>query len=287
MKIDRCQSDKKQNTLNAKVISTIDSHSDQWRRIVKEISFESQSIEISREEHYRCFFYQNSSNKQSESSFNRRNFRVFRRFETLLSDKTGGEMASNEDRDLVEFTIKSNMSGSEAIRRFKRSLQIVDLKVKKRKEKTSNKFSFSDEKNQLELITGAQNQTMRIHVHDERGAKLFELDDDNRTLGSYEIHSKMILQVEETNLKRAHMFDDTGDVPKYELTDEEYQTRKNTARHFLQQNKMGKYNPAAQEEHARKEKEKEQQEQLAASKINVNDRFVANFHLNFRLESFV
>ncbi len=124
----------------------------------------------------------------------------------------------------------------------------------------------------MELITGAQSQSMKIHVHDERGTKLFDLDDDMRALGSYNVQSNMILQVEETNLKRAHMFDDTGDVPKYEITNEEYQSRKDTARHFLQQNKIGKYNPTAQEEHARKEKEKEEQEQEAAKKINVNDR---------------
>lgn len=113
---------------------------------------------------------------------------------------------------------------------------------------------------------------MKIHVHDERGTKLFDLDDDTRTLGSYNVHSKMVLQVEETNLKQAHMFDDTGDVPKYELTKEEYESRKNTAKQFMQQNKIGKYNPAAQEEHARKEKEKEELEEQSAQKINVNDR---------------
>ena len=113
---------------------------------------------------------------------------------------------------------------------------------------------------------------MKIHVHDERGTKLFDLEDDNRQLGSYDVQSKMILQVEETNLKRTHMFDDTGDVPKYELTSEEYQSRKNTARQFLQENKIGKYNPTAQEEHARKEKEKEDKEQELAKKMNVNDR---------------
>ncbi|CAF0875670.1 unnamed protein product [Rotaria sordida] len=156
--------------------------------------------------------------------------------------------------DIVEFIIKSNVVSSEAIRRFKRSMRVGELK------------------NQLELITGAQSQTMKIHVHDERGIKLFDLDDDTHTLGSYNVQSKMILQVEETNLKQAHMFDDTGDVPKYELTTEEYATRKNTARQFLQEHKIGKYNPTAQEEHAKKEKEKEKREEELANKINVNDR---------------
>ncbi|CAF0951115.1 unnamed protein product [Adineta ricciae] len=156
--------------------------------------------------------------------------------------------------DMIEFTIKNNMVSSEAIRRFKRNIPIHELK------------------NQLELITGAQSQSMKVHVHDERGTKLFDIDDDSRTLGSYNVQSKMILQVEETNLKRAHMFDDTGDVPKYELTNEEYESRKNTARQFMQEHKIGKYNPTAQEEHTRKEKEKEAHEQEAASKININDR---------------
>ncbi|CAF0914964.1 unnamed protein product [Rotaria sp. Silwood1] len=156
--------------------------------------------------------------------------------------------------DMVEFTIKSNVVSSEAIRRFKRSIHIGELK------------------NQLELITGAQSQSMKIHVHDERGTKLFDLDDDTRTLGSYNVESKMVLQVEETNLKQTHMFDDTGDVPKYELTSEEYASRKNTAKQFLQEHKIGKYNPTAQEEHAKKEQEKEKHEQELANKINVNDR---------------
>ena len=113
---------------------------------------------------------------------------------------------------------------------------------------------------------------MKIHVHDERGTKLFDLDDDARTLGSYNVQSKMILQVEETNSKRTHMFDETADVPKYEITDEEYQSRQNTARHFMQQHKIGKYNPGAQEEQEKKEKEKEAKEDQCAKKINVNDR---------------
>ncbi len=124
----------------------------------------------------------------------------------------------------------------------------------------------------MELITGAQSQSMKVHVHDERGTKLFDLDDNTRVLGSYNVQSNMILQVEETNLKQAHMFDDTGDVPKYELSSEEYESRKNTARQFMQEHKIGKYNPTAQEEYARKEKEKEEHEQEAAKKINVNDR---------------
>ncbi len=124
----------------------------------------------------------------------------------------------------------------------------------------------------MELITGAQSQSMKVHVHDERGTKLFDLDDDSRTLGSYNIQSKMVLQVEETNLKQAHMFDDTEEVPKYELTSEEYESRKNTARQFMQEHKIGKYNPTAQEEYARKEKEKEEHEDKCANKINVNDR---------------
>ncbi|CAF4793416.1 unnamed protein product, partial [Rotaria magnacalcarata] len=58
---------------------------------------------------------------------------------------------------MIEFNIKSNVVSSEAIRRFKRSIHIGELK------------------NQLELITGAQSQSMKIHVHDERGTKLFDL----------------------------------------------------------------------------------------------------------------
>ena len=39
-------------------------------------------------------------------------------------------MATSDDRDLVEFTIRSNVVPSEAIRRFKRSMRVGELKVK-------------------------------------------------------------------------------------------------------------------------------------------------------------
>jgi len=35
--------------------------------------------------------------------------------------------------DMIEFTIKNNVTPSEAIRRFKRSIQIGELKVKDKK----------------------------------------------------------------------------------------------------------------------------------------------------------
>ena len=38
-------------------------------------------------------------------------------------------MASADDRDMIEFTIKSNVVTSEAIRRFKRSIRIDEMKV--------------------------------------------------------------------------------------------------------------------------------------------------------------
>jgi hypothetical protein len=37
--------------------------------------------------------------------------------------------STGDDRDLIEFTIKSNVVSSEAIRRFKRSLRIDEIKV--------------------------------------------------------------------------------------------------------------------------------------------------------------
>ena len=42
-------------------------------------------------------------------------------------------MASADDRDMIEFTIKSNVVPSEAIRRFKRSIRIDEMKVMDRR----------------------------------------------------------------------------------------------------------------------------------------------------------
>jgi len=163
-------------------------------------------------------------------------------------------MASGDERDMIEFTIKSNVVSTEAIRRFKRSMHVNELR------------------NHLELITGANAQTMKIHVKDERGTDLFDLTDNSRTLGSYDLQSKMILQIEETNENRTHLFDDAASVPKYELTQEEYASRRGTARQFLQENKIGKYNPEAEHEREQKEKQKEENEKQLSEKMKINDR---------------
>lgn len=51
-------------------------------------------------------------------------------------------MASNDDRDLVEFTIKSNVVSSEAIRRFKRSMRIDEMKVSRFDRPLAFRFRF-------------------------------------------------------------------------------------------------------------------------------------------------
>ncbi|CAF0795405.1 unnamed protein product [Didymodactylos carnosus] len=163
-------------------------------------------------------------------------------------------MASGGGADMIEFTIKSNVVSSEAIRRFKRSMPVHELR------------------NQLELITGAQASTMKIHVKDERGTELFDLNDDSRTLGSYDVHPKMVLSVEDTNDNSSHLFDDTSSVPKYELSQEEYASRQGTARQFLQENKIGRFNPEAERQKEEKEKQKEENEKRLATKIKISDR---------------
>lgn len=129
-----------------------------------------------------------------------------------------------------------------------------DLKIRKLKEK-------------LEIITGCSATTMSLEVFS--GDTLFcKMTDDDAFLGFYSLQDGMRIHVKD----KSSSYNQDETVPKFELSDDQYDSRSESLRHFLKQNKLGKYNAEElkkMEEQAEAQKAKEAE---AAANIKVGDR---------------
>lgn len=95
-----------------------------------------------------------------------------------------------------------------------------------------------------------------------------QLNDDETELGSYPIENGMRIHV----LDNFQSFISDANVEKFELTDNQYDQRRNTVRDYLKTRNLGKYNEAEMKaiEERRKQEELEQEEKAAS--INIGDR---------------
>lgn len=131
---------------------------------------------------------------------------------------------------------------------------LKDIKIRELKEK-------------LEIITGCSANTMILELYS--GDRLInKLGDDNAFLGFYSPQDGMRIHVND----KSSSYNLEENVQKFELSDEQYEGRKESLRHFLKQNKMGKYN----EEETRKMQEqaelREKKEAEMLAKINIGNR---------------
>jgi len=126
-------------------------------------------------------------------------------------------------------------------------------------------------KDNLELITGASPATMTIDVYDIQDKKLFTLSNDNAVLGEYGIEDGMRLHVTDSGSGGIN-FDDTSKVEKFEITDDEYSSKRGTVRDFLKRNKMGKYNPETIAETERLKQEQALEDEKDMERIKVGAR---------------
>ncbi|KAL3276648.1 hypothetical protein HHI36_012020 [Cryptolaemus montrouzieri] len=143
-------------------------------------------------------------------------------------------------------TSKNDISFAE--KRFPKDITVSDLKAK------------------LELITGGNCSTMQLEAYDKDNRLVCPLADDKKLIGSYPIDSGMRLHIIDKFLLKNEL--DSGDVEKFELSQEEYSKKSDSVRAFLQKNKLGQYN-----DDFRKKKEKlEAEEKDLVEKINVGSR---------------
>uniref|UniRef100_A0A182M1C2 CAP-Gly domain-containing protein n=1 Tax=Anopheles culicifacies TaxID=139723 RepID=A0A182M1C2_9DIPT len=147
-----------------------------------------------------------------------------------------------EQSDIVTINISNSQNDTVSFeRKYSRSLKIYEFKGK------------------LEPITGGNAGTMRLELYS--GDRLVsKLDDDSQPLGSFPIEDGM----------RVHVVDQfqciQENVPKFELSQEEYDKKADSLRSFLKKNKLGKYN---EDEMAKQEEERKRQEQEDRLKLDA------------------
>lgn len=106
---------------------------------------------------------------------------------------------------------------------------------------------------------------MQLEIYS--GSKLVaKIDNNEAMLGSYPIEDGMRLHVVDNITVLA------DNVEKFELTDQQYETRNDSVRSFLKRNRLGKYNEEEMKELEKKELEKKQRELERFEKINIGDR---------------
>ncbi|KAF7268843.1 tubulin-binding cofactor B [Rhynchophorus ferrugineus] len=143
-------------------------------------------------------------------------------------------------------TSKNDISFGE--KRFPKNLTISDLKAK------------------LELMTGGNCNTMCLEAYNKDNKLIGILNDNNQLLGFYPLEDGMRLHVIDDFQLRSEF--DSANVPKFELSEEEYAKRGDSVKTFLMKNKMGKYN----EEYLKKKEQQENEEKSLAENISIGSR---------------
>eukprot|EP00730_Choanoeca_flexa_P016334 TRINITY_DN7689_c0_g1_i2.p1 TRINITY_DN7689_c0_g1~~TRINITY_DN7689_c0_g1_i2.p1 ORF type:complete len:137 (+),score=1.10 TRINITY_DN7689_c0_g1_i2:96-506(+) len=110
---------------------------------------------------------------------------------------------------VLTFNVSCSTANVRSERRFEKSTSVISMKEK------------------LELVVGVPAGSMRLVVKGDDGQQVCELSDNSAMLGAYPVADYMNLHVINTDGgARVGEFDDVSQVQKYELTDEEYASKR-------------------------------------------------------------
>lgn len=119
----------------------------------------------------------------------------------------------------------------------------------------------------LEITTGGCAGTMELDLYS--GDTLLGRLTNGSLLGSYPIEDGMRLHVIDQFTQIAA---EAGDVQKFEISDQQYNTKQNTVRDFLRRNKLGKYNAEEQAKMAERAAEDQAERDRAAALCVIGSR---------------
>lgn len=152
---------------------------------------------------------------------------------------------------------------------------VVNLFVTSENASSERRFNrdilISSLKERLEPITGVPAKTMLIKLYNEHDQFIGPMDDDTKKLGFYSVNDYYRIDIEDLNpYKVKNEWTDCSKVEKFELSEEEYNKRQESVRHFLQKNKLGQYSEENQK-HLEKENDPDGYFE-EAEKIKIGDR---------------
>ncbi|XP_020642944.1 tubulin-folding cofactor B [Pogona vitticeps] len=155
---------------------------------------------------------------------------------------------------VVSVSISSTLNAFRALKRYPRGLTIAEFKCK------------------LELVVGSPASCMDLELYTVDDQFVMKLDSDDALLGSYPIDDGCRIHVIDRSGATIGEYEDASRVEKFEMPDDEYDKRTNTARSFMKRSKLGQYN---KEEMQKKEAELEKklaEEKVLAEAISVGAR---------------
>lgn len=140
-----------------------------------------------------------------------------------------------------------------------------------------------DLKQRLELITGRNANTMTVTALTSEGEVICILSENFKVLGSYPLDSGIQLLVEDPMFVQTEVENDEDLDKRYQLSEEQYSSRRGTLKEYLMRNRLGKYNPELinkKEEEIRKEEEErkrlEDKEKQIVESIEIGQRCQVN-----------
>ncbi|XP_067830917.1 tubulin-folding cofactor B [Heptranchias perlo] len=141
---------------------------------------------------------------------------------------------------VVNVRISSSLTSFVSEKRFNRGITVSELKCK------------------LELIVGSPASCMELQLFSADDKFIGSLNQDEALLGSYSVDDRCRIHVIDKSGVKIGEFEDVSKVIKYEMSDEAYEKRTDSARLFLKRSKLGLDN---EEQKAKVETELEQREQ--------------------------
>ncbi|XP_069391027.1 tubulin-folding cofactor B [Paralichthys olivaceus] len=155
---------------------------------------------------------------------------------------------------LVNVRITSTIYAVEVQRRFNRGLCIADLKGK------------------LEMAVGTPASCMDLELFSVSDKFLLKMNDNDALLGSYPVDDDCRIHVIDNSGQQMGEFTDVSQVERFELSDQAYEKRTDSARSFMKKHRVGRFN---EEETAKKQEEnaaRENKQKAAAEAISVGNR---------------
>ncbi|XP_001360735.1 tubulin-folding cofactor B [Drosophila pseudoobscura] len=133
--------------------------------------------------------------------------------------------------------------------------------------KLAKDLTISALKSKLEILTGGSAGTMKVELY--KGDKcLGTLDNNDAQLGYYASCDGLRLHVIDTFA--SFCFD--APVEKFELSKDQYDKRSDSVRHYLKQNRLGKYNEEEMQQIEEKKRQQAEEVQKRAELCVVDKR---------------
>lgn len=155
---------------------------------------------------------------------------------------------------IVKVRLTSTLSSFESNGRFNRGITIAELKGK------------------LEMIVGASAACMELELFSVSDQFLTKMEDHEALLGSFPVDNDCRIHVIDRSGGHLGEFSDVSQVEKFELSDDTYDKRSESARSFMKKQRVGRYN---EEEMAKKKADlaaREEEQKAAADAISVGSR---------------